>query len=184
MFGDIFLGQSKYPTIKIKEVVSLRIERASKDFASDEIIRYVDILSIDNTKNVVVGYTEYTKENAPSRAQQHVKKGDIIISTVRPNLNNVARISDNYNNIVASSGFCVLRATNVETNYLFSLVSMQSFADYLSSLTLGANYPAVSNNDILNFKIPNPPIELQNQFAEFVKLIDKSKFVGHSKYFL
>lgn len=29
-----------------------------------------------------------------------------------------------------------------------------------------------------------PPIELQNEFAEFVKLIDKSKFVCHSKYFL
>lgn len=29
-----------------------------------------------------------------------------------------------------------------------------------------------------------PPIELQNEFANFIELIDKSKFVCYSKYFL
>jgi len=38
--------------------------------------------------------------------------------------------------------------------------------------------------DFLNRQIIIPPIELQNEFAEFVKLIDKSKFVCHSKNFL
>ena len=177
MFGDFFNGDSKYPLIKISDVVASKIERASKDFQPDDLIRYVDISSIDNKRNVIVGYTEYIKKEAPSRAQQHVRINDIVISTVRPNLNNVARIHDNYNNIVASSGFCVLRAEKIESDYLFGIVSMQPFANYLNSLTTGANYPAVSDKDILNFMIPNPSNNKQKEYAEFVKQVDKSKFI-------
>ena len=35
------------------------------------------------------------------------------------------------------------------------------------------------NKDILELDVYVPPIELQNEFADFVKLIDKSKFVGY-----
>ena len=177
MFGDVFNGKSNYSTIKISDVVSHKIERASKDFLAEDEIQYVDISSIDNSKNNIIGYTNYIKKDAPSRAQQHVKMDDIVISTVRPNLNNVARIQDDYKNIVASSGFCVLRAEKVESDYLFGLVSMQAFANYLASLTTGASYPAVSDKDILNFEIPNAPKNKQIEYAEFIRRIDKSKFV-------
>ena len=177
MFGDIFNGKSNYPTVKISEVVIPKIERAKKDFNSDDEIKYVDISSVDNEKNIIIGYSDYLMKDAPSRAQQHVRKDDIVISTVRPNLNNVAKVSDDYSNIVASSGFCVLRASMVEPNFLFALVSMQSFADYLASLTTGANYPAVSDKDILNFEIPNAPFEEQTKFSDFIKQVDKLKFV-------
>jgi type I restriction enzyme S subunit len=176
MFGDIFNGKSNYPTVKISEVVIPKIERAKKDFNSDDEIKYVDISSVDNEKNIMIGYSDYLMKDAPSRAQQHVRKNDIVISKVRPNLNNVAKVSDDYSNIVASSGFCVLRVSMVEPNFLFALVSMQSFADYLASLTTGANYPAVSDKDILNFEIPNAPFEEQTKFSDFIKQVDKLKF--------
>lgn len=175
MFGDVFRGESNYPTIKIADVVVSKIQRASKSFSAEDEIRYVDISSIDNSKNVIVGYTNYLKKDAPSRAQQHVRQGDILISTVRPNLNNVARIFDDFSNIVASSGFCVLRAEKVKAEFLFGLVSMKAFAEYLDSLTTGANYPAVSDKDILNFEIPNAPEEKQLLYAEFINQIDRSK---------
>ena len=49
-------------------------------------------------------------------------------------------------------------------------------ADYLASLTTGANYPAVSDKDILNFEIPNAPFEEQNKFSYFINQVDKLKF--------
>jgi len=42
----------------------------------------------------------------------------------------------------------------------------------------------IAAKDIVKVLVPVPPINLQNDFIEFVKLIDKSKFVYHSKYFL
>ena len=39
------------------------------------------------------------------------------------------------------------------------------------------NLPKVNKNQVEGFKLPLPPIEMQKQFAEFVKQTDKSKVV-------
>lgn len=44
------------------------------------------------------------------------------------------------------------------------------------AVTTGANYPAIKDSDILNYEISNPSLALQQQFAQFVQQIDKSKF--------
>ena len=85
------------------------IGRALKTFESNDEILYIDIASIDNQRHSITSYTQTKLSEAPSRAQQCVKKKDILVSLVRPNLKNVAIVSDDKNNLVASSGFCVLR---------------------------------------------------------------------------
>ena len=40
----------------------------------------------------------------------------------------------------------------------------------------GISYPAVRDSDILQYPIPDAPIEIQEQFAAFVRQSDKSKF--------
>ena len=54
----------------------------------------------------------------------------------------------------------------------------------MGTLYNGSSVPQINNKDIEPLTIIIPPIELQNEFAEFVKLIDKSKFIDYSKYFL
>ncbi len=51
-------------------------------------------------------------------------------------------------------------------------------------ISTSAGQYTINQTGIGSIVIILPPIELQNEFAEFVKLIDKSKFVYHSKYFL
>lgn len=48
----------------------------------------------------------------------------------------------------------------------------------------GASIPQLTVPMIKNELIPIPPISVQNEFKQFVELIDKSKFVCYSKYFL
>src|SRR5690606_27915572 len=100
MFGDVFSRKSKFKTKKIGELVISKVERASKYFDLESEIKYIDISSIDNSNNVITGSTQYFMKDAPSRAQQHVKKHDILISTVRPNLNNVAKVQYDFDNLV------------------------------------------------------------------------------------
>lgn len=160
----------------IRELVNRNIIKAKKKFLNGEKIKYIDISSIDNTKNQVIGFNEFEIGKEPSRAQQCLEKNDILISTVRPNLKNVAVNRYEDDNIVGTSGFCVLRAEKCLQEYLLYVVLSEEFTSDMISKTTGANYPAISNNDVLDYKIKLPPIELQNKFAEFVKLIDKQKF--------
>ena len=174
-FIELFDGKG-YPEITIGELVASKVNSVKKVFAPTDTIKYIDISSIDNKRNVMTGYTEYVLEEAPSRAQQHIKKGDIVVSTVRPNLKNVAITGYEYDNLVASSGFCVLRAEKCLPAYLMAVVCSNAFTDAMTKVVTGANYPAIKDSDVRNYVVPNPPIEIQEQFAVFVKQTDKSKF--------
>lgn len=139
-----------------------KIQRATKCFGGSDEILYIDISSIDNSVQEVNNITSFTMSNAPSRAQQKVEYGDIIVSTVRPNLKNVAFIKQHDSNLVASSGFCVLRTTDdIERNYLFRYITSDIFTQHLMKLTTGANYPAVRDLDVRDSTIPPPPKSTQ-----------------------
>ena len=178
MFGDLFCKDEKYPKRQIATVIGDNIARVGRTYNLSDKIKYIDITSIDNRCNEIVKYVEYIVENAPSRAQQIVQMGDVLVSTVRPNLKNVAVVRDSFDNMVASTGFCVLRPMElINTEYLFEIVNSDAFAEYLIKMAKGASYPAVNGSDIKDFEIAIPPISLQNSFADFVKQVDKSKFV-------
>lgn len=148
-----------------------KIQRATKCFGGSDEILYIDISSIDNSVQEVNSITSFTMSNAPSRAQQKVEYGDIIVSTVRPNLKNVAVIKQHDSNLVASSGFCVLRTTDdIERNYLFRYITSDIFTQHLMKLTTGANYPAVRDLDVRDSTIPLPPKSTQ---IEIVSELDK-----------
>lgn len=155
------------------------IQKASNCFDANDEILYIDISSIDNKSQCLNSVTNYIMSEAPSRAQQCVKSGDIIISTVRPNLKNIAIVNKNDNNLVASSGFCVLRPINIERNYLFHYITSDKFTNHLMSLTNGANYPAVRDNDILESTIPVPPLSTQQSIVS--ELDSLSKIIADCK---
>lgn len=148
------------------------IGRALKTFESNDEILYIDIASIDNQKHSITSYTQTKLSEAPSRAQQCVKKEDILVSLVRPNLKNVAIVGDDENNLVASSGFCVLRAgEDLLPQYVFQFVCSDKFTDYLVGLTAGANYPAVREDDVRNAIVPVPPLEEQSRIVAELDLL-------------
>ena len=173
-FVELF-GDKQFPRASIGELVS-SIPRAKSVFRGSDVIKYIDISSIDNVNNEITNFTEYTFSEAPSRAQQHLSKGDILISTVRPNLKNVAMVRWDSDNLVGSSGFCVLRVVKASPEYLMTVVCSNVFTEAMIRATTGANYPAIKDVDVLEYMVDLPPSSLQNEFSRFVKQSNKSKF--------
>ena len=149
-----------------------QIVRASNLFLPNEIINYIDISSIDNSQNIISSTTPYSFSDAPSRAQQVVKIGDVLISLVRPNLRNIAIVNSQNENLVASSGFCILRTKDGFNNrYLFYIIRGNKFTNHLLGRVQGANYPAVREDDIKNYLIPVPPIAEQERIVAELDLL-------------
>lgn len=148
------------------------IKRANKCFQKEDAIRYIDISSVDNTSNAIASYSDYIFQDAPSRAQQVVENDDIVLSLVRPNLKNIAIVKDSYENMVASSGFCVLRVNKIIDNrYLFYIVTSPTYTEYLLKNVSGANYPAVTEEIVKKWEFPLPPLsEQQSIVAELDKI--------------
>ena len=176
MFGDPIKNDKGWKKEKLLENVVEKVENISKN--SEIIISYIDISSINNLKNRIETYKNYYIDEAPSRAKKIINRNDILMSTVRPNLKNIALFDiETENKAIASTGFCILRTkTKLNTLYLFNVLLSNSFTNELSKKEIGANYPAVTENDIKNVKIALPPLTLQNEFAEFVTKTDKLKF--------
>lgn len=171
MFGDTDLKK-----VKIGEVVDKKKISAKKTYRPTDEIKYIDISSIDNQNHSITKSTDIILEKAPSRAQQCLKTNDVLVSTVRPNLKNIAIFTFPSDNYVGSSGFCILRSLKCNPLFLKYIVLSDDFTNAMVKLTNGANYPAIKDQDILNYEMLDVPIELQNKFADFVHLVDKSRF--------
>lgn len=153
-FIEMFGGLEKNGTIK--DIVDTNILSVKKSYSKDSLIEYIDISSIDSTLHNVNGTTTYIVDNAPSRAQQCVQNGDILVSTVRPINRNIAVVNNTENNLVASTGFCVLRPISGYEKYILTIVVSDEFTQSMCDKASGGVYPAVVNSDVLNYPIVLP----------------------------
>jgi type I restriction enzyme S subunit len=69
-----------------------------------------------------------------------------------------------------------LYSNNTHGNNLIYLKYLLMFFN-LKRFKSGAGVPTLNRNEFHGKEIMDVPIELQNEFADFVKLIDKSKFI-------
>ena len=158
-------GKGRWPQVRLGDVCDDKITSISSKENFDII--YIDISSIDNKTKCISSYTKIPAKKAPSRAKQILKLNDILVSTVRPNLNAVAiNTLEEDTVVVGSTGYCVLRSTEkIENKYLFYFCQSPTFIGQLVKRAKGASYPAVSNADVKNIKIPLPPLPEQRRIA-------------------
>lgn len=136
--------------------------------------RYVDIASIDREQKTIVRADRVLVADAPSRARKQIKKGDVLVSTVRPNLNAVAQVPEELDGEIASTGLTVLRANPeiLNSRYLFYRTQHAEFIAYLVANATGASYPAVSDAIVRRAPLPLPILKEQHRIAEILDEAD------------
>lgn len=139
----------------------------------DVIIDYIDISSVDNETKKVTGYQTMTFSESPSRARKAVKKGSILVSTVRPNLNAVAILEKDTPNLsIASTGFCILDCKeDTDERFVFNYCKSKVFIDDMVSQATGASYPAVSDKIVRSVLVPAYSYEEQKHIGEVLDKI-------------
>jgi type I restriction enzyme S subunit len=145
------------------EKINLKIE-PNKEFI------YLDIASIDNCQQKITNPKKHIGKDAPSRARQLVKSGDILFSTVRTYLKNIAIINEIYDGQIASTGFCIIRPHSLLDNKMvFYWVQTEEFVNPLNKIQRGTSYPAVRDFDVFTQFIPLPPLAEQHKIVEEIE---------------
>ncbi|MCG7377372.1 restriction endonuclease subunit S [Paenibacillus sp. ACRSA] len=164
--------------VKLGDIACFNPENLKKSTAGEYEIKYIDIESVNVGK--INAYKDFAFKDAPSRARRIVKSNDILISTVRPYLKAFAKVEDDYGNIICSTGFAVMRVNEgISSDYVFSYLMSDLFINQLIPKMVGANYPAVSAEDIKECSISLPAykeqLKIASALAEADTLIQKRK---------
>lgn len=152
----------------------LATEQVDPGNKPNTFFEYIDISSVNRDLKIISGTQSILGSEAPSRARKMVRKGDVLVSTVRPNLNAVAVVPDCLDQQIASTGFCVLRPNpeRVVGKYLFYRALTPDFIGFLTARMRGANYPAVTDAVVRQAPIPWPPVSEQHRIVEILDQAD------------
>lgn len=163
-----------WPKVALGELVQPISKWNPSSDAPDEYLSYIDIASVDQERKQVVGHQRVLGAEAPSRARQLVEQGDVLVSTVRPNLNAVAFVGSEHQGATASTGFSVLRASpkKLDGRFLYHWSKHPRFVEMLTKRATGQSYPAVSDKIIKETEIPLPPLEEQKRIAAILDKAD------------
>ena len=159
--GDVPEGWGVVP---VKYLTTCNDEVLPENVDSYYEFDYVEIGDVKYERGITSSERVVFRD-APSRARRVVRKNDVIISTVRTYLKAVASIGDFDFPLIVSTGFAVLRATEVFYRYLYYAVLSQDFQSQVSLYSKGVSYPAITSNSLLHIPIRVPSLNEQKRIA-------------------
>lgn len=173
MFGDYKTNAKGWPIAKFPEF-ALIDATMSTDYAKYADYPHIGIDSIEKETGVLSGYRTVKEDNVIS-GKYVFTPNHIIYSKIRPNLNKVAL--PDFEGMCSADAYPILPIQG-KCNRIYLAVLMRSsyFLDYVLGLSARSNMPKVNRKQVEGFCAPLPPIEMQEEFAEFYKQSDKSKF--------
>lgn len=154
--------------MRLKDVASVNLRSLDDATREDYTFKYIDISSVSFEDGIALG--EYIIfGQAPSRARRIVKKGDVLISTVRTYLRAIADIDWDAENVIASTGFAVY-TPNQKINPRFLAYSAKS-TDVINQIcanSKGVSYPAIQAPILSSVTIPFFAIKEQEAIAAYL----------------
>lgn len=158
---------------KLGEIVDIDSDNLKSDTSPKYSFNYISLEDVEQGK--LNNFSNCIFSSAPSRARRRIRKNDILVATVRPNLKSHLFVSFEMKDLICSTGFTVVRCNPLEIcakfiyYHFFANVIDQQF----QTLLVGSNYPAVNSGDIKNLKIPLPPtLEEQKAIAQILSDMD------------
>jgi restriction endonuclease S subunit len=149
----------------------------------DSFFNYIDISCVENESGKFLGANRILTNDAPSRARRSVKNGDILLSTVRPNLKAFAIIQQVPERAIASTGFAVLRVRpeRLLPEFLIRMLRDEKSINQMVGMMGKGSYPSINQTDVESIQVPVPPMELQKEIVSeidgYQRVIDGARAV-------
>ena len=179
MFGDLVINSMSWKGAKVGD--NCFVTKLA-GFEYTQYINYSDtgdvvMVKAQNIKNGKLNGKELSfisKEVSDSLPRSQLAPGDVVMTYVGANIGDVAVIDDKYKYHLAPN-VAKIRADLTVLNSTYLMYMLMFLNAYIVNNSADTAKAALSMERIRELKIFIPPINLQNQFADFVKLTDKSK---------
>ena len=172
LFGDLKSNPMKWPVVPFAEFAKID-GNMTTDYEKYADYPHIGIDSIEKNTGALKGYRTVREDGVISGKYIFTPK-HIIYSKIRPNLNKVAL--PNFEGLCSADAYPIL-PNHSNCNRVFLAIALRSeyFLEYILQFSSRTNLPKVNRKEITGFRMPLPPLKLQEQFAAFVEQTDKSK---------
>lgn len=162
---------AEWRIVKVRDVAKINELCIQKNYPH-EMIEYIDIASVE--KGNIKSVDKLLLNEAPSRARRIVRDQDTLISTVRPNLEHYAFIKKAKPNTIASTGFAVVTAKQVDPRFLYYYLTTKPFTNYLTRIANShtSAYPSFNPDIIENADMVLPGKDEQRAIASILGALD------------
>ena len=153
---------------RLKYMATHNDDVLSESTDQDREIDYVEISEVSLSRGIEkIQRMPFGK--APSRARRKVCDGDILISTVRTYLRAIANVEAASPDMIASTGFCVVRPREgVDSRFLGWAAKAEPFVSEVVARSVGVSYPAINASELVTIYVPLPPLVTQRQVSRFL----------------
>ncbi|MGU8851225.1 restriction endonuclease subunit S [Clostridium perfringens] len=174
MFGDVFLNTKNFEMKQIKDIVTVVKGITYKPNQVNE--EGTIVLRSSNIKGSKFDLNDIVRVNKKIDEKFLVEVNDILMCNRNGSerlVGKVAKIPEYNEPMTFGTFMTIIRSPYY--NYLFTFFQTEAFRRQIKMQTSVA-INQISIPLLESVKVPLPPIELQNQFADFVKQVDKLKF--------
>ena len=180
MFGDPVANEMGWDTLPLENACKAIVDRphSTPSYTKEDTGFRCIRTSIVKKNRILWDEIEYIPEDEYVKRIQRKKPdvGDIVYTREGAILGIAAIIDRNCN--VALGQRSMLLSPNIDkcaSEFLCVAMNSDSFLDNALKGVSGSASPHINVGDIKAFRMIMPPIELQNQFVDFVHQVDKSK---------
>ncbi|MGP5075022.1 restriction endonuclease subunit S [Psychrobacter celer] len=163
--GDI---PSHWEAKQLKHSITYNDETLSDKTDPQYEFQYVDISSV----SLINGITNREKlnfDNSPSRARRIVRKGDVIVSTVRTYLKAITQVEEDFSDLIVSTGFAVLRPKeDLLPKYLGYWIQSDYIVNSIMARSVGVSYPAINATELVRLPVVELPKLEQQAIVNFL----------------
>ena len=183
LFGNPEINDRCWDEHKLSEELSVLGGYAFKsDLFQEEGIPVLRIGNINSGTFRSVNMVYWQQDEGLSRYM--IYPGDLVMSLTgtvgKDDYGNVCILGSEYEVYYLNQRNAKLELkNNLDKYYLAELLKFPQIKKRLTGISRGIRQANISNKDILELVVPIPPIKLQQQFADFVAQVDKSKHLHH-----
>lgn len=172
LFGDLKSNPMEWPVVPFTEFAKID-GNMTTDYEKYADYPHIGIDSIEKGTGALKGYRT-VREDGVISGKYIFTPQHIIYSKIRPNLNKVAL--PDFEGLCSADAYPIL-PNHSNCNRVFLAIALRSeyFLEYILQFSSRTNLPKVNRKEITGFRMPLPPLKLQEQFAAFVEQTDKSK---------